>query len=639
MVRYSKKTARRRTKSINPEESHAWSQVMVKGSSIEDRSDVSEQSIRRRLMLMTSVMLIFISLLGVRLFAMQVVASNEYRELANGNRVRENITYAPRGRIFDRNGKLLADNALEFQLSVTPHLLDEDDAARANAINKVARVVGLKSESIEKEITRNGLEYVLPVPIEANVSHEQALRLEAMAFEVPGFSVDRVPSRTYVSDSALAHIIGYTGRVSEYDLEQDTTGEILPTDYIGKTGVELSFDDRLRGQNGWTRFEVDALGRPVRVIDSRAPTTGEDITLSIDYEVQKSMASAIAKQMKTANTPKGSGVTIDPVSGEVLALVSLPSYDNNKFIGGISQAEFDVYNKDANQPLFNKAYSGAFTTGSIIKPLVASAALQEGVVNENTIIVDGGFIDVVGEYGGTFRFRGWRESGLGPMNVRSALAWSSNIYFYTVGGGHGGQSGLGEERLTRYYRDFGLGESSGMNLPDETFGRVPDNEWKLENVGEPWYVGDSYNISIGQGDMLVSPLQITMAEAAIANGGSLLVPQIEKTDKPVVRRKVSVDPAYLQIVREGMRQVLTGGTTCECTFSEVGQVVAGKSGTAETNTPDGRRPHAWFTAFAPYEVGGTTPEVLSTVLIEEGVGGSQFAAPAIAETFKTYFAQ
>jgi penicillin-binding protein 2 len=378
---------------------------------------------------------------------------------------------------------------------------------------------------------------------------------------------------------------------------------------------------------------VDALGRPVRVIEQQEPTPGEDIYLSIDYNLQKTLAIAMKSQMKKSKTTKASGVAVDPEDGQLLAMVSLPDYDSNLFAKGISDKSFNSLNNNPNQPLFNKALTGGYTTGSIIKPLVASAALQEKVVTPSTVIVDSGALTLPGGY----TFLGWRPGGLGPMNVRSAIAWSSNIYFYTVGGGYGPIQGLGEKRLTSYYRMFGLGERTGINLPNESYGRVPDNDWKLANKGEPWYQGDSYNIAIGQGDLLISPLQITMAEAAIANNGELLIPQIERGAPKVVKRVLDVDKANLQIVREGMRQVLTGGTTCECLFDGMPVKVAGKTGTAETNTPGGKRPHAWFTAYAPYSATAKTPTILATVLIEEGEGGSAYAAPAIAETFKTYF--
>ena len=616
-------------------DSMAWTQILVVGKSIEDRKDVSEKGIQHRLTVMGAVVLVLFIVLGFRLFTVQIVSSQGYADLANGNRVRETIDYAPRGKILDRNGKILAENTLSFQVSSTPFLLETDEAKRFADITTVASILGDDSAALKEELEKNGLDYVLPVVVAESLSHKQALLLESKLPNLKGFSIDEIPVRKYVSAAAIGHIVGYSGRVSEADLENDSSRELLPTDFIGKTGVEYTFDPRLRGENGWIKYEVDALGRPIRVIDQQAPQPGEDITLSIDFEIQKSMAKSMNDQMKKSKTSRSSGVAVDPSNGEVLAMVSLPAFDNNLFSeGGIGSDDFNKLNNDPDQPLFNKALSGGFTSGSIIKPLVASAALQEKVVTPNTVIVDNGALTLPGG----FTFLGWRPGGLGPMNVRSAIAWSSNIYFYTVGGGFGNIGGLGEERLTHYYREFGLGEESGINLPNETPGRVPDEAWKIENKGESWYQGDSYNISIGQGDLLISPLHITMAEAAIANNGFLLKPQIEKGVAKEVRRELPIDKANLQIVREGMRQVLTGGTTCECTFKEVPVQVAGKSGTAETDTPGGRRPHAWFTAFAPYDkTNSKQPQILSTVLIEEGSGGSLYAAPVIAEAFKTYF--
>lgn len=614
--------------------SEDWLQVMLPGRSIKVIRDVSDGSIRLRLMLMSTVIVLVFSVLAFKLFSLQVFSGNSYAELAQGNRTRQIITYAPRGKIFDRNGKLLADNNLSFQLTLTPYLLSKNSDDLNEDIKTIANLIGVDQQEINNLIEEYGDSYTLPLLVAEYLDYQSALVLDSLMPKLQGFSLDEVPSRQYVFEAALAHIIGYSGRVSQFDLEQDTTDQLLPTDYIGKTGIELSYDSRLRGQNGWVKFEVDSLGRPIRVIDKQAPIAGEDIYLSIDFDLQLAMYNEMKNQMKQAKTTRASGIAINPQDGKVLAMVSLPDFDNNLFVEGISSSDFAKLNNDKDQPLFNKVISGGFTSGSIIKPLVASAALQEGVVTENTIIVDSGLISLPGG----FIFRGWRPEGLGPMNVRSAIAWSSNIYFYTVGGGYGGIQGLGGERLWRYYRDFGLGEQSGINLPNETSGRVPDEEWKLANKGEAWYQGDSYNISIGQGDLLISPLHITMSEAAIANNGYLLTPKLLIDDSIDVRREVAVDKSYLQIVREGMRQVLTGGTTCDCLFKDVNAVVAGKSGTAETDTPGGRRPHAWFTAFAPYDKSyQRQPEILATVLIEEGSGGSTYAAPVIAKVFEKYF--
>ncbi len=588
---------------------------------------------RTRPLVLGLAIVISLSFFMFRLFSMQVFSGNEFVLQADGNRFRQVIEYAPRGKILDVNGHVLAGNTVEFQLSATPYQLPETPDEQAALYDVVASITKQEPSEIAQVIEAAGADSVLPVVIASKLSQTQALQLQSLLDETMGLTVDDIPIRAYDSRAGLAHLVGYVGRASEHDIEQDQTGTMLPTDFVGKTGIEASYDDVLRGVNGFQRIEVDALGRPVRVIERRSAIPGKDLQTSIDFETQKAMHDSMIEYMEKAESTRASGVAVDPIDGSVIAMVSLPAFDNNMFARGIEDKAFNELINDSDQPLFNKVISGGFTSGSIIKPLVAVAALEEDVVSESTVIVDRGFIDLPGEYGGSYRFRGWRPEGLGPMDVRSAIAYSSNIYFYTVGGGFDGISGLGEARLTNYYRQFGLGEATGINLPNETQGRVPDDAWKRSFKGEQWYTGDSYNISIGQGDLLISPLQITMAEAAIVNNGSVLLPKLLTDEPTTVRKEVSASDENFQIVREGMRQVLTDGTTCECTFSEVPVVVAGKSGTAETNTPDGKAPHAWFTAFAPYD----DPEIVATVLVEEGRGGSAIAAPAVAGALEAYF--
>ena len=616
-----------------------WSEQMLP-QGVAGVAGESANSQRQSLLIIAVILAAGIGLV-VRLFQLQVSAHEQYAQLADGNRIRDSIAHAPRGNIYDREGRLLASNTVGYELSVTPYLLPDASESRQEMYSLIARATGGSSATIKAKAEEEGLDYPLPITAISNLEHEQALSIMQHLPRLSGWHISQVPQRKYVSDSGLAHILGYTASVDQEDLKADEDKKLLPVDKIGKAGVELQYDHILRGQNGFERTEVNTLGQPVRVLAQTRFKKGQDITLTIDLDVQRRLAKELKAQMKNARVSRASAVAVDPQTGEVLAMVSLPSYDNNLFAKGISQAQFDRLASDPDQPLLNKAISGGYTTGSTIKPLVASAALEEKVVTPSTIIVDSGAIAVTSIYqpGQQFIFRGWRPGGLGPMDVRRAIAWSSNIYFYTVGGGHGGIEGLGVDRLTRYYRQFGLGEPSGIDLPGEIAGRVPDREWKLANKNEDWFVGDSYNISIGQGDLLVSPLQLTLADMAVANGGYLLKPQVllkigdETVAQRQVRREIPVAKQNIQIVREGMRQVLTDGTTCECTFASVPAKVAGKSGTAQTTSNDERRPHAWFTAFAPYE----KPQIMVTAMLEEGSGGSQYAAPAIAGAMNTFF--
>ncbi len=613
-----------------------WMQSLLSGGVVVDERDAGNHSqARGRILLMVAGLMIVFVVLFVRLFTMQVMSSDQYSAQASGNRIREIVEYAPRGRIFDRGNKVLADNTLSFQLSAVPYLTDRDSNERAADLQRIAKILDRPASELASLLNAKGLEFTEPVVVAERITHSQALKLSASIPKLDGFSLDEIPIRTYERRGALSHIIGYTGRVSEADLENDQTEKLLLTDYVGKDGIEKTYDEILRGTNGWQRIEVDALGRPVRILGKQAPRPGQDIHLTIDFKTQKGLTDALRQEMKRAKVRKASSVAVDPRDGSVIAMVSLPSYDNNLFAKGISTKDFNRLVNNPDQPLLNKSIAGGYVTGSIIKPLVAAAALQEGVVDQNTVIVDRGFIDVVSEYqpGAYFRFRGWNPAGLGPMTVRSAIAMSSNIYFFTAGGGHGGIDGLGEERLTHYYREFGLGSLSGIDIPGEIDGLVPDAEWKQANRGDSWYVGDTYNISIGQGDLIISPLQITMAEAVVANKGSLWEPYLLKGAEPTLRRELKIDDKNFTLVHEGMREVLTNGLTCECIFDQVPVKVAGKSGTSETDPDSGRRPHGWFTAFAPYN----NPEMVITVFLEEGFNGTEFGAPVAARALELYF--
>jgi penicillin-binding protein 2 len=342
-------------------------------------------------------------------------------------------------------------------------------------------------------------------------------------------------------------------------------------------------------------------------------------------------------------------VAINPQTGEILASVSLPTYDNNLFSRGISVADYQNLLNNKDQPLWNKVAKGAYPSGSIIKPLVASAALQEHIITTSTTIEDKGQLEVTNQYNSSIKyvFKGWEHSGLGVMNVFTAIARSSDIFFYTVAGGFSNFTHyLGVDKLTRYYQLFGLGSRTGVDLPSETAGRVPTPDWKKKATGEGWYTGDTYNIAVGQGDILVSPLQMASAIAAVANGGILYQPhfllravdtkgKVVREVKPQVIRQGFISPANLEIVRQGMRQTVTNpqGTACCKMEQEVPVAVAGKTGSAETDPGDNVPPHSWFEAFAPYD----NPQIVTVILLEKAGEGAEYAVPATRELLSWYF--
>lgn len=583
-----------------------------------------------------AVMAIFVLFLW-QLLQLQFVQGGRLFDIAEGNRIRSRVIYAQRGNIYDRNGETLASNSASFQLIVTPYSLSKVEAERNELYQAIARITHNSAENVRVKVEQHGLEHVLPVLVDDRVEHEQMLQLKQYLKPDSAFRLDEVPIRRYDNGGALAHIVGYTGRIDNYDLEKNPS--LYPIDFIGRSGVEAYYDSYLRGENGFEQVEVDALGRPVRTLARKDAIPGNDLYLTIDSKVQKELVKQMQVEMKNAESKKASATAINPNTGEILALVSLPAYDNNLFSHGISEKDYAALIKNKLEPLYNSAISGAYPSGSTIKPVVAAAALEEKVVDENTIIIDTDSISV-----GSFSFHSWRPGGLGPKNVRGAIAWSSNIYFMTVGGGYGKVNGIGVDKLTDYYRQFGFGALSGIDLPGEVAGTVPDRAWKQEHRGEGWYIGDTYNISIGQGDFRTSTLQLASAHSVIANGGTLYRPYVGK--KVVSRsgetiyevgstkvRNVSISKKNLSIAREGMRETITNGATCSCTFENVGVNVAGKSGTAETDPNSKRKSHAWYSAFAPFE----SPEIVISTLLEEGQKGSGYAAPPISKAMEFYF--
>lgn len=615
----------------------AWSQSLLPNGTA--ASKLPAIGNRKPLVLVALAVLVIFTSLTYQLTKLQVVNGERYQGLADGNRLRSKITYAPRGRILDRHGVVLAENVPSFQLVARPYLLPKEESGRIALYGQIGRYSQTSPEEIKRLTEARGLDYTQALLIKEALTYEQALKLEQKLADTGGFSLDAVPIRQYKSDAAMSHILGYVGRVSEEELKRGSN--LLAVDFIGKEGVEQSYDNLLRGQNGVIETEVDSGGRPVRVLSERPTRPGQDIRLTIDYELQQQLAASIAEQSQKAGVKRAAGVVLDPKTEDILASVSLPSYDNNLFSRGIAEKTYQQLLNDSGAPLQNRVISANYPSGSIIKPMHLTGALQEGVVNQNTTIVDRGKIVVPSVYDSSvsYTFNGWNLSGLGPMNARRAIAMSSDIYFYTVGGGYQGFKGLGVEKLAEYYRRYGLGRLTDVDLPAESAGRVPTPDWKKQATGEDWFIGDTYNISIGQGDILVSPLQMASATSSLLRNGQLLQPHVfsQTVDgntkfgtKP--RGEVGVKPEYFQIVREGMQQVI-GGTTSASTFAQVPVKVAGKSGTAETDPTTKRKSHAWYTAYAPVD----NPRLVFCVLLEEGEGGSQFAAPAIAKTMQWYF--
>ena len=598
--------------------------------------------------------------LGLRMAQLQIVGGSHNLALADGNRTRTKVIRAPRGIIYDRNHTILATNQPSYDITVVPQQLPRDAGARSREYADLGSLLGVnpadiqaKAEAVCKSKQADCLDTPIPQLAITDIDRDHALLFDQDSQRFGGFSLDVNPVRQYVDNGVLAQLLGYTGRVSADDLKDHP--DYGPTDYIGKTGIEAQYESLLRGTDGGRQTEVDASGRPVKVLAEKTPQSGNSLVLSIDEDLQQHLAQALQDAMNAdgaAHPTRAAGVAINPNTGEVLALVSLPTYDHNLFTKGISQADFTRLINDRAQPLFNKAIGGTYPTGSIIKPLVASAGLQSGTLTTARTINDIGYLVVANENDPNAphqQFHSYEPGGFGIVNLFKAMTVSSNVFFMAVGGGYNGAIGhivgIGVDRLTHYYRQFGLGQKTGIDLPGESQGVVPDRAWKQKTLGEPWYLGDTYNISVGQGNMQVTPLQMAVAISSIANGGKLIQPhvldavldssgQVVQKTQPQVIRQNFIDPANLELVRQAMRDVVSqpGGTACCFIEKQVPVHVAAKTGTAENGSSEA---HAWFEAFAPYE----DPQIVIVALVEHGGEGGFVAAPAVRQTLSWYFTQ
>lgn len=599
----------------------------------------------------------FIALIGVaavvlsfRLFDIQVVNGQRHRLLANGNRIRQKVIRAPRGAIYDSNHTLLTRNVANFDLVVIPAQLSTKAEDRAAAYGEVAKLIGQSPEEIKKKAEAQGLDYPQAILITDKIDRDKALSLDEKSRETVGFLVDTNPSREYLDGSLLSHFLGYIGRISAEEVKSHP--DYQSTDYIGKNGLEKAYERDLKGQDGSEQVEVDASGHQVRSLASADAQPGNSLVLSVDSGLEKKMAEYLKAELDHAGSARGVAIAMDPSTGQVLGAVNYPSYDNNLFAKGIGQDDYQKLLNDPNKPLFNKATTGGYPVGSTIKPFVSAAALQEGVINQSTTVTDKGKLDVPNQYNPSivYTFKGWKPEGLGVVNVVRALTWSSDIFYYMVGGGFEQFRGLGITKLLNYYHLFGFGRKTGIDIADESAGAVPNPDSKKARTGEGWFVGDTYNLSIGQGDLRATPLQLLVATSAIANGGTLYKPHLAKEVispdgalvrqiKPEVTAASIIKPDYLKIVQQGMRGAVEEGTAC-CKFKgEVPVSVAGKTGTAETSSEgfDGKnprtKPHAWFTAYAPAD----NPKIAIVVLIENSGEGAEFAVPVARNTLKWYF--
>lgn len=575
--------------------------------------------LKKVLQLLLILFFILNSVIFAKTFQLQVIEGKNLSALAEENKFIIQQIQAERGVIYDRNFHQLVFNQPSFDLVCRKIDLPQDETEREKVLKEVSGIIQENFEDLKREITESKEPVVL---VSENLDHQTLIILETKISELPGFQIKNNTVRDYLAGPSFSHLIGYKRKT-------------------GERGLEFSYDEILREKPGEILTERDAKGNLISQEIIRFPESGKSLVLWLDSELQKKIEEELKKKLKETGAEVAAAVALDPKTGGVLALVSLPSFDNNLFSKGMSEEEWAKINNDPLKPLFNRAISGGYPTGSAIKPLIASAALEEEIISPQKKINCQGVIEVPHQYIPEiiYKFHDWKTHGW--TDLRKAIAQSCNIYFYTIGGGYGDQEGLGPTKIKRYLELFGWGSETGIDLPQEAEGFLPDPSWKKEELGEIWYDGDTYHLSIGQGYLRVTPLQMAASFMPIANGGKLFQPQVVKEIidsnknlikeiEPQIIREGFIKPEHLEVVRQGMRQAVTNGTATGW-LDQLRVPVASKTGSAQTGEKDYL--DNWITVFAPYE----NPQIILTVMIKDVKEGQVVTPPVAKAILEWYF--
>lgn len=610
-------------------------------------------NIRIRFKIVIYLLLIILIALILRLFFLQVISGELYAEMASENIVREKTVAAPRGNIYDRNGKLIVKSVPVNAVAVEPNIVSKNK----DVIETLSSCLGMSYKDIEEKITKSNLSYIDRVIIKTGIDTATAIYLKENSSSLPGVEVIDVYLREYNYSFLASHLLGYIGEIDEERLKSGEYGDDYEGgDQIGLTGLEESYESMLRGEKGKIVYEVDPLERPVSVLNETDPISGNDLYLTIDIDLQRVVEEILyqsildVRSKKDRNTneyykvPGGAVVILDPRNGQILAMASYPTFDPELFVGGISYADWDYLNDPQNYyPLNNRAVN-SFPPGSVIKIVTAYAGLAEDIIGERTKLNCAGVWLGLGKDSPKSCW-----SSHGNLDIRGAIKNSCDIFFYQVGYGLFNKFNNAEEFLQKYERIFGFGTVTGIDLPYEDDGLVADREWKKDYFKDQieysaWFPGDTVNMAIGQGDLLVTPLQMTQAFSILANRGMKFKPYLVKEirdsqgdlfidNSTAEYQDLNLNEHFLEIIEEGLVQVVSPGGTAAGTFSSfpLDEVpIAGKTGTAEFQ---GKQDYAWFASYAP--VGN--PEYVVVAMLEEAGSGGSNVAPIIEEIYRYLF--
>ena len=587
-----------------------------------------------------SVLLMLTLLLAARFFYLQVVQHDVYATLSDRNRIQVQPLPPARGLIYDRNGELLAGNAPSFSLTITPERVD----SLADTISSLAGILDLSRDEIDtfrKRLQRRQRPFE-SVPLRFKLTQAEMARVSVDGHKLPGVGIEARLVRHYPKAELMAHAVGTVGRIDENDARRLDPVAYAGMDHVGKSGVERFYEQELLGEAGHRKVETDARGRIMKTLESTLPKPGRSLVLHIDSALQQAASDALGDR-------RGTVVALEPETGGIMAMVSKPGYDPNLFVTGMDHATYISLRDSPDTPLFNRALQGQYQPGSTIKPIMALAGLVTGVTDANHTIHDPGWFQLP-DSNRLYRDWNWQTSdagGHGEVNLEKAIYRSCNVYFYQLA------VKMGIDRMSEYLALFGLGANTVLDLPEAGRGLLPTREWKEEVRGKPWVSGDSVNVGIGQGDILVTPLQLATAIAVMANRGKWVAPRALQSGSELLAQRSSapgpvdidrvpehvwdtVIGAMEQVIHRGGRAYGENGTAWHYIGRDLPYRMAGKSGTAqvvgirqdndeydEDELTERQREHAWFVAFAPVE----KPRIALAVLVENGGGGSEFAAP------------
>jgi penicillin-binding protein 2 len=554
--------------------------------------------------------LVLIGLLGGRLFYLQLIEGDRNQQLAENNRIRLIAKPPERGRLFDRKGNIFASSRLAHVVYLWP--IAQPKEKWGEIINRLAELMNVPPQTITDKLEQEGYNSPNLVRVSTAISPKLVTVLSEHSLELTGVKVEPEAVRYYPNGDVAAHVLGYAGELTAEEFPRLREKGYRPGDVIGKAGVEYAFETMLRGEWGGQQVEVDAFGKVLRVLGQKPPKAGNAVKLTVDLDLEKAVEKLLGDQ-------QGGIVAMNPNNGEILAMVSHPAYDPNLFSGKISEATWQRL-QEKDHPFINRTLQ-VYPPASTFKVVTMTAALESKKFSTTDMLPTYPYLDI-----GGFQFWDHNKAGFGTIGFSEAMAYSSNTFFGQVG------MRVGERSIADWSHKYGYGEYSGIEIKsEETKGTVPDPEWKQKVIGEPWYVGNTLNMSIGQGDVQANLLQVSMMTSAVANGGFRIKPHLllEDNDAKEWRQSLNISPVNLAALQKSLKSVFDFGTAASLNSPEVS--MAGKSGTAQ----DPPRPnHAWFTVYAPYE----KPEIVVTVFAENagGGGGSAIAAPLAVQTVEAY---